>query len=334
MKAIVNTGPGRLEWQQSPLPIPGPGQVRIRTLAVGICATDLEMIAGWDRTSFPAIPGHEWAGVVDAVGPTVAGALVGKRVVADNVWQDGGEVGFEHAGGYGEYFLTEVRNVRILPDTMDPVTAVLIEPLAVAVRGLRRLRLADPLPPAAGATALIFGDGPLGLLLVMLLRRAGLGVTLVGGRPARLAVAEEVGAARTVNYHQCPQGLAAAFADARFGLVVEASGSAAALEAALELAAHGGRILVIGDYAQARADFPWNRLLHRELELIGSNASAEAWDEAVCLATDAPLPLRRLVTRVLPAERFADGLALVRTDREAIKVVLVWPAYDETRAGV
>ena len=59
MKAIVNFGPGQLEMRELPLPKPGPGQVRIKTAACGVCVTDLLMIAGWQRTGFPAIPGHE-----------------------------------------------------------------------------------------------------------------------------------------------------------------------------------------------------------------------------------------------------------------------------------
>jgi len=120
------------------------------------------------------------------------------------------------------------------------------------------------------------------------------------------------------------QGLAAAFGGERFNLIIEASGSAAAIAASLAIPELGGRVLVIGDYAQARADFPWNRLLHLELELIGSNASAGAWDEAVRLAVEGDLPLRRLVTHVLSAERFAEGMEVVRQGREAIKVVLRW----------
>ena len=68
MKAIVNTAPGRLEWKDLRLPKPRPGEVRVRTGACGICATDLAMIAGWKRTGFPSIPGHEWSGTVEAVG--------------------------------------------------------------------------------------------------------------------------------------------------------------------------------------------------------------------------------------------------------------------------
>ena len=141
MKAIVNTGPGQLAWQDRTMPVPTAGQVRIRTSACGICATDLEMIKGWDRTGFPAIPGHEWSGVVDVVGPGVEASLVGRPCVAENVLADGGEVGFEHAGGYGQFLLTEAHNIRTLPQGFPMQEAALIEPLAVCVRAMRRLGL-------------------------------------------------------------------------------------------------------------------------------------------------------------------------------------------------
>ena len=93
MKAIVNTAPGRLEWREFPLPKPRAGEVRIRTGACGVCATDLAMIAGWERTGFPSIPGHEWSGTVDAAGRGVSKSLVGRRCVGENVLSRGGEPG-------------------------------------------------------------------------------------------------------------------------------------------------------------------------------------------------------------------------------------------------
>jgi threonine dehydrogenase-like Zn-dependent dehydrogenase len=94
------------------------------------------------------------------------------------------------------------------------------------------------------------------------------------------------------------------------------------MHAALDVAASAGKILIIGDYATARADFPWNSILHGELELIGSNASAGAWPEAVRLA--AVLPLGRLVSHSLPASSYAEGLELVHNSRDLVKVVLDW----------
>ncbi len=323
MKAIVNTGPGQLVMQDRPLPQPGTGQVRIRTGACGICVTDLHMIAGWKRTGFPAIPGHEWAGTVDAIGEGVTPELVGCRCVAENVLADGGEVGFEHPGGYGEYLLTEARNVQVLPADFPLTVATLIEPLAVSVRGVSRLRLEDR------KSALIFGDGPIGLLMLMLLRQANVqSIVMVGGRPERLALALELGAIKTVNYHQVSGDLASAIQKVngqRFPNVVEASGSNTAMQASLDSVALCGRILVLGDYGNARAEFRWNDLLHREIELVGSNASAGAWPEAVRQAILNRSSLERLVTHRLPVERFAEGLELTRSHRgSVIKVVLEW----------
>ena len=314
MKAIVNTSPGVVQLQEWPTPEPQAGQVRIRTAACGICATDLEMIAGWQRTAFPAIPGHEWAGVVDAVGSGVDGDLLGRPCVAENVLADGGEVGFEHPGGYGQYLLTDARNVIALPADFPLTTAALIEPLAVCVRGLRRLRDIDP------ESAIIFGDGSIGLLMVMLMKKEGMKhITVVGGRPARLAAASELGAEQTINYRE-----SAVRPGDLYPTVIEASGSPQGIATALQTAARGGKILVVGDYGTGRADFPWNHILHRELEIIGTNASAGAWPEAVQLATSGEVPLERLISRVLPASSYAEALQLARSSRDIIKVILDW----------
>lgn len=329
MRAIANTGPGRLEMQEWPTPRPGPKQVLVRVAACAICATDLQMIDGWDRTGYPSLPGHEWSGTVEAVGPGVDSGLLGRRVVAENVLSDGGEVGFEHPGGYGEYLITEALRLHDLSSQLSFPSATLIEPLAVCVRGVRRLHLEDQ------SRALVWGDGPIGLLMTALLRRAGVAeLIVVGGRPGRLGMAKELGATAVLNYHELDTGLVEGIiAHHRVGFpnVVEASGAAAALEASLELASPGGRILLLGDYGDARAGFLWNQVLHRELELVGSCASAGAWLEAVHLAERGRIPLPRLVTHTLPAERFAEGIALARSHgNDVIKVVLTWPGTAQT----
>jgi threonine dehydrogenase-like Zn-dependent dehydrogenase len=332
MRAIVLVAPGRLEMREVPRPNPPQGHVRIRTAAVGICATDLAMIDGDPRVKCPAILGHEWSGFVDAVGTGVDESLVGTACVASNILEDGGEVGFEHYGGYGEFFSTRAKNLQFLPAWFDMTAAALIEPLAVCVRAVRQL---GPIDSRAGT--IIFGDGPIGLLMLVLLRRAGLSfVTLVGGRRGRLAVARELGASTVVNYHELefPEPEAIARKESRgrsrylwrYNYVVEASGSPAATKLALDITAWlGCKILLIGDYGDARADFPWNLILHREIHIIGSNASAGAWLEAVRLATRGEVPLARLVSRRLPAERFAEGIELVRGRAgDVVKVVLEW----------
>ncbi|MCX6992664.1 MAG: zinc-binding dehydrogenase [Kiritimatiellaeota bacterium] len=322
MKAIIVTAPHRLEFKDLPMPAPAPGQVRIRTTACGICATDFEMIAGWERTSFPGIPGHEWSGIVDAVGDAGDKTIIGRRCVAENVLRDGGEVGFEHPGGYAEYFITETDKLHFLPDDFPMVVAALIEPLAVATRALRRLHIENK------SSALIVGDGPIGLLMTMLLKRAGVGnITLIGGRENRLALAKELGAERVLNYHHFGErGMESARAvlNCSFPNVIEASGAAAAIKTTVKLASKQGKVLIIGDYKQAEADFPWNHLLHNELELIGSNASAQAWPEAVQTAIAVQQSLSKLISAEYPAGQFAAALDAVKHNRDTIKVVLRW----------
>ena len=218
---------------------------------------------------------------------------------------------------------TEARSVHPLPAEFPAAAATLIEPLAVGVRALRRLR-------AQGETAaLVCGDGPIGLLLLLLLRQAGVAtVAMAGGREARLRLAREFGAVATGNSLAAGKDAAAALGRILPNpcpLLLEASGSPHSLETLLNVAPRGSRLLVLGDYGQAHAAFPWNHLLHRELELIGSNASADAWPEAVRLAQSLREQLARLVTHRLPAARFAEGMALLhRRDESVVKIVLEW----------
>lgn len=323
MKAIVNTAPNQLEMLEYPLPQPGRGQVRIRSGVCGICATDLELIAGWERTGYPTTPGHEWAGTVDAVGEDVPSRLIGVRCVAENVLSDGGEVGFEHPGAYGEYFLTEARNVHELPAGCSLATAALIEPLAVVVRAIKRLRMDKR------QGVLISGDGPIGLLMLMVLHHRRVGpIVMIGGRAGRLALACELGAAAVFNYLQAGDDLVSTVQQqcgTDFPNVIEASGSAVGLRNAFRLVSREGQILLVGDYGAACAGFRWNFLLHHEVELIGSNASAGAWADAVHLATEGHLPLHRLISHRFPAARFDEAFALVRSQQaDIVKVILEW----------
>lgn len=323
MKTIVNTAPGKLELRNLPTPEPAAGQVRVRTAACGICATDLEMIDGCPRSRFPQVLGHEWSGVVDACGEGADPALVGSRCVAENVLADGGEIGFEHPGGYGEYLITEAAKVQVLPDTFPMEEAALIEPLAVCVRGMARLA-------PSGGPALIIGDGTIGLLMLMLLKRHGVeDVTLVGGREPRLRIAAGLGASRTINYHSVRGTLTDEIGrtfPGRFASLIEAAKSTDVLELAYRLGAPEARILLIGNYYGKKAELLPQEFLHKEFTLLGSNASADAWPEAVRLAAERTLPLARLVTHRYAARDFERGVQTTRSDRTAVKAVLCWDA--------
>ena len=130
-----------------------------------------------------------------------------------------------------------------------------------------------------------------------------------------------------INYHELQGKLspaAGAIPGRSFPCIIEASGSATALSACLEMASPGAKVLVIGDNGPARAEFEWNHLLHRELEIIGSNASAMAWPEAVQRAVQWREELSSLITDTFPADQFRNALQNVTANRNSIKTLLDW----------
>jgi len=321
MKVILNTAKGVLKLSELPKPAPKAGEVLIRTSACGICASDLEMIDGWDRGKYPQILGHEWSGVVEECGPGSDKSLLGKACVAENVLKSGGEVGFEFPGGYGQFFVTEADKIIVLPKGFDLEIASLIEPLAVAVRGMKRLNQSkDP--------ALIIGDGPIGLLMLMLMKRHGVkDVTLVGGREPRLKLALELGAARTLNYHEAGKSLPEYVAEngvKPLSTIIEAAKSADAIPLASKLGANGAKILLIGNYVEVRSEVILQEFLHKEFVLLGSNASAGAWEEAVKIAAEGKLPLRKIISGVYKATDFEKAMDDARNNRSSLKILLKW----------
>jgi L-iditol 2-dehydrogenase len=143
-----------------------------------------------------------------------------------------------------------------------------------------------------------------------------------------LALASQLGSAQTYPFQPARDDLTGGVRQAcgeEFPLVIEASGAQSAAEASIQLCAQGGRLLMIGDYDEARAGFAWNTLLHRELSLVGSNAGGGAWPLAVKLLVEGNLPLASLVTHRFPPEHFAEALELVRGRKDGIiKAAITW----------
>ncbi|OLT14667.1 hypothetical protein BJF78_17695 [Pseudonocardia sp. CNS-139] len=157
----VLTGPGALELRAVPRPEPGPGDLLVHPDAVGVCGTDLELFSGAMTylasgfTAYPIVPGHEWTGVVAAVGAGVTGFAAGDRVVGEcaigcgvcprcaagshHLCPDRTETGIaRRAGGMAGHLVFPAASAHRLPAGADPADAALVEPLSVAYRAVRR----------------------------------------------------------------------------------------------------------------------------------------------------------------------------------------------------
>lgn len=187
MRAVV-VHDGNLEVAEVPLPVPGPGQVRLRVSRTGICGSDLHVrqdaeasadvaaevgYPDFMRRSHRVVMGHEFAGTVDEYGPGCRRRWrPGQLVVSLPLIRHGDDVHMtgmsEHApGAYAEYLLVSEAVTMPVPAGVEPGLAALTEPLAVAHHAVRRGDLTK------GDTAVVIGCGPIGLAVILMLKAAG-----------------------------------------------------------------------------------------------------------------------------------------------------------------
>jgi len=156
VKAAVICAPGEVAVTTVDDPVPGPGQAVIEVAACGLCGTDLHILQGEFAPALPIIPGHEFSGVVVALGPGTTGLRVGDRVAADpsiychecrycraghdNLCLHYRAIGVSDPGAAAQYVAAPAANCVIIPEGIALEDATLIEPLSCAVRGYDVLR--------------------------------------------------------------------------------------------------------------------------------------------------------------------------------------------------
>jgi 2-desacetyl-2-hydroxyethyl bacteriochlorophyllide A dehydrogenase len=309
MPAAVYMGPGRVEVEQRPVPEPSAGQVLVEIDHCGVCGSDLHlMVEGWGKPG--TVAGHEWSGVVRALGAGVEQWSPGDVVVGgptprcgrcrrciegkpSQCEQRGAGVD-EHLGGaFARYVLSDARALRRVPAGLPPRTAALAEPLAVALHAVTSARL------VAGDEVVIFGAGPIGALALAALVAGGShSVTVVEPSPARRQLADRLGAARVVAPGELvvfPPWEPERLGDDAVDAVLECSGKKAAMEAGLHQLRRGGRLVLVGA-GMEQPTFDANRILLNELEVIGSFVyDADGFERALELLQSGALPVDVLV---------------------------------------
>lgn len=195
------------EIAERQIPVPGPGHVRIRVQACGVCHSDiLTKEGGWPDLAYPRVPGHEVAGVIDEAGPDVARWTKGQRVgVGWHGGHDGtclacrrgdfvncanGKVtGLSYDGGYGEYMIAPVDAVARMPDSLDPADAAPL--LCAGITTFNALRHSGALPSDLVA---VQGIGGLGHLGIQFAQKFGYRVAAIGRGPQNATLAKKLGA--------------------------------------------------------------------------------------------------------------------------------------------
>ena len=336
MKAAVVTRPGTVLVQEVPDLKPGPGDVLIRVATAGVCGTDVHIVTGHHvQATLPLVPGHEIAGHVESIGEGVHDLAVGQAVAVDPVIACGtchfclrglrnhclrfGAIGVTRPGGFARYVIVPAANTHPVGD-MPLDQAVFAEPLGCIIWGLKRLD-----PPLA-STALLFGAGPIGLLLLQGLLVGGVArVTVVDPVEHRLRIARQLGASLTLT--PGPELNETLLDASPFGyeVVAEATGNPAVVKEMATYAAPGGKILIFGvSPEEARVPLSPFDVYAKDLSIIGSFSLAGTFPEALTLLASGRITTAPLVSHRLPLEGLGGFLARERSDarRDSIKVLI------------
>ncbi|MEU8224092.1 L-idonate 5-dehydrogenase [Kribbella sp. NPDC048915] len=310
---------------------PGPGEVLVRVAYGGVCGSDLHYFHDGAVGDFavrePLVLGHEVVGRVSAGGlavgtavgihpATPCGACQECRSDRRNICASSNYLGsaahYPHIqGGFVEELIVPANQVRVLPAGLELRTAVLAEPLSVAIHAVRQA--GDD--AVAGKRVLVTGAGPIGLLVVAALRKSGAAEIVVTDlHEAPLALAAEVGATRTIRAGTQDPGDWAEVA-------IEASGTAGGLRTCLERVRRGGTVVQVGSLPGGDTAFPGSLLMTRELRLVGAFRFDHEFDTAIAWLADG-LPVEPIVTHVFPLAEARKAFELAGDRTIASKVLL------------
>jgi len=282
MRQAVMTGPGVIVFGDVPKPVPGKGQVLVRVRRIGVCGSDVHVRHGKHPfTPYPVVQGHEFSGVIEAVGTGVSKLKPGLKVTATPQEVCGkclpcrrGDYhicdvlkvrGFQAPGCAQDWFITEADKVVPLPASFTFEQGALVEPVAVAVHSTARAgRL-------AGRRVAVLGAGPIGNLVGQVARAQGAKVFITDVSAYRLEVAAACGLKAVSNAaaESLAQASARTFGTKGFDVAFECAGVEAALDEAVSAIAKGGTIVAVGVYGD-RPLVNMGFVQDRELNIIGT----------------------------------------------------------------
>ena len=309
MKAVRFAAAGVAGMAELDTPKLKAGHALVRVRAAGLCHTDIEVLHGrYGEGAFPLVPGHEYAGTVEAVAEDVTSLKPGDRVAVDpnipcghcapcrkgltNLCATLKAYGVTENGGFAEYSLVKVGHLHAI-GALDFATAALAEPLACVLNGLGAAGIEASRP----GSALVFGAGPIGLLMALSLKAKGVSeVGVADISEPRLAFAESLGLTPFVSGSQQLAARAKSF-----DFVADATGVAKVVEAMVGFTADGGTALIFGVCApDARIAVAPFEIFRRQIRLAGSHSLNRNIPQALEILSRDDGTMARLVSHQLP----------------------------------
>ena len=346
MKSALVFGPHDIRFVEETMPVPGDDDVVTRVKYVGLCGTDKSVFDGQiaylknGLMQYPMRLGHEWSGVVCAVGKNVKRFRIGEKVCGDNVVACGmcakckagnyafceklRAVGSVHTwpGAFTQYMLMPQRHLFRLPDGISLQEGAMIEPAAT---GLYTALKAGIEP---GCTAVVHGTGVIGIVAAQCAKVLGAGRVIITGRSEqKLMVCKKLGIDIALNARQVD--ITQTILDLTQGegapSIMESTGAPSVLCACVEQAAPQGTISVIGSYDGPVDGFDANSVVFKNLTITGLNGCPHMFDKMIALLAAGRIALMPLITAVVPFEQLADALEGMNADKARIKILVEMP---------
>ena len=324
MKAVVIKKPGEMVLENAELPTPPKGFARIKVKAAAICATDLEVLDGNIPANYPLTPGHEWSGIVDAVGDDADSAWVGKEVIGSSDvvclkceacrsgnWRyckDFEEIGFRRNGAYAEYMLAPVYGLVPKAENVPFEVAALCEPVGVALGTLKKAHA------KAGQTLLIIGAGSIGLCMLAVAKAMGMSkIVVCATTDARLEIARKMGAYATIANREVdleeeikklhPEGT---------DCVIDATGIEECIAASFRIAKKGGTVALAGYGRGKHMSIRIDDIHINNLKVVGAGNNWNMHKRAMEMMAAGDIDLSCFVSEKIALEDFAKGMELAR----------------------
>jgi 2-desacetyl-2-hydroxyethyl bacteriochlorophyllide A dehydrogenase len=336
MRQAVMVSPGEIEFRDVPIPKPGPDEVLIRVKTIGVCGSDIHVRHGRHPfTSYPVVQGHEFSGIVQAVGRRVKSVKPGLKVTAtpqivcgrcgpcrrgDSHICDVLKVqGFQAPGCAQDYFLTKAAKIVPLPASFSFEQGALVEPTAVGVHAVARAGR------VAGTNVVVLGAGPIGNLVGQVARAGGAKVLITDVGVFRLGVARRCGlrSVSDATSESLEEASSRVFGKESFGTAFECAGAETAVNSAISAIRKGGRIVAVGVFGD-RPRVNMGFLQDRELTLTGTLMyQRRDFLEAVRLIRDGRVDTRPLETAHFPFEAYKSAYDFVDAEGERSMKVFI-----------
>jgi L-gulonate 5-dehydrogenase len=337
MKSIVIQQPNDLAIETRPLPEPVAGDVRVRITLAGICGSDSHIYRGHNPfAKYPRVIGHEFFGVIDAVGEGVDQARLGQRVSVDPVISCGtcypcsvGKpnvctslvvLGVHRDGGFSEYAVVPAKNAWPVPDEIPDEHAVMIEPFTIAAN------VTGHAQPTEQDVALIYGAGPMGLVTVQALKGVYnvKQVIVVDRIDERLAMAQRSGADWVFNNRDRPVAAALAEKGIKPTLIIDAACHPSILQEAVSLASPAARIVLMG-FSSEPSQVVQQGITGKELSIFSSRLNANKFPVVIDWLQKGLIDPNKLITHRFDYHHVTDAIELFEKDqRQCCKVLLTF----------